>query len=159
MSIRSRLTELGIPCMEGQAALYYNIGTAAITLAVLALLGWLHVAFGRQFYISFSWILVVVMVVMYFLRKINILLGVATLVALALLTLIGALIGSPFSSIFGLIIFLILAIGGWYLQHQAYKMQQLEESTTQELLVLFVAPLGFTAYLLERLKFIDTNAE
>ncbi len=160
MSIRSRLKELGIPSLEGQACLYYQIGTAAITLAILALLSWLSVGFGQHFVFSFSWLLAIALVVLYICSRVNILLLIATAFVLAILTLVGLLIGSPFTSIFGLIIFLVLLIGGWYLQHHAIQMQHSdEEPFKQEYKALLFAPLSFTAFILIKLKFVNADED
>lgn len=158
MSIRSRLKELGIPSLDGQACLYYQIGTGAITLAILALLSWLSVGFGQHFVFSFSWLLAIALVILYFCNQINILLLIATAFVLAILTLVGLLIGSPFTSVFGLIAFLVLLIGGWFLQHHAIQMQQTdEEPFKEEYKALLFSPLSYTAFILSKLKFINID--
>jgi signal transduction histidine kinase len=159
MSIKSHLEKLGIPSLSGQPELFYQIGTAAITLAILALLGWFSVVLGRQFHFSFAWILDIILLVTYILRKTNILLLIATAFVLVILTLVGLLIGSPFSSIFGLIIFLILIIGGWFLQNNACSSEESKLSFEQTLKAIVFSPLSYTAYLLDRLKFIDTSKD
>lgn len=159
MSIKSHLKELGIPDLSGQPELFYHIGTAAITLAILALLGWFSVFFGGQFHFSFSWILDIILIVVYIFRKTNMLLLIATAFVLVILTLIALLIGSPFSSVFGLIIFLILIVGGWFLQHNACHKEQNKQSFDHELKTMIYTPLSYTAYILGKLKFVDINKE
>lgn len=159
MSIKSHLEKLGIPALYGQAELFYQAGTAAITLAILALLGWFTVVLGHTFHFSFSWIVDVILIVVYSLRKTNILLLVATAFTLVILTLIALLFGSPFSSIFGLIIFLILIIGGWFLQDRGLASLESKPLFNQSLKALIFAPLSYTAFLLNKLKFIDIHKE
>jgi hypothetical protein len=160
MSIKSSLRALGLPALDGQASLFYQIGAAAMTLAILCLLSWLSVTFGNQLKFSFSWILDAALIVLYVYHRTNILLLIATAFSLILLTLIGLLIGSPFTSIFGLIIFLVLLAGGWFLQdrgacHSAGNKQCINKA----LFSLLFSPLSYTAYLLEKLKFLDLDKE
>ena len=160
MSIKSSFRGLGLPTLDGQASLFYQIGTAAITLAILCLLSWLSVTFGNQFKFSFSWILDAALIVLYVCNRVNILLLAATAFSLIILTLIGLLIGSPFTSIFGLIIFLALLIGGWFLQHRGTcHSAQNKQCINKALHSLLFSPLSYTAYYLEKLKFLDLDKE
>jgi hypothetical protein len=157
MNIKLHFKELGLPTLEGRASLFYQIGTAAITLAVLCLLSWLSVAFGNQFKFSFSWILDAGLIVLYLCHRIHLLVLIASAFSLILLTLISLIIGSPFTSAFGFIVFVILLIGGFILQHHACQSAEHKKCLTQELYSMLFSPLSYTTYLLEKLKFLDPN--
>ena len=154
MSIRSSLEKAGLQPMQGQAQLFYSIGTAAMTLSALILLSWVSVTFGKAFHFSFAWIFTILMAVSYYFRF-NIKLTISTTVVMVVLTLVGLLFGYPSPSAFSLILFIVLLVGGWLLQAMACKKSASAGDTKSQMTQLYFAPLLYTYFILERLRLTE----
>lgn len=150
MSIQSRLNELGIPKMEGKAGFYHQIGTALITFALLGILGWVSLVFGKVFGLSFAWILSVVLLSVYFLNRVEMKLLVGTAVTLVALIIVSNIVDGIFTPMLGLFVFVISLVVGWLMQQQAYKMQNITSNTNQQMKAATYAPLALAAALMQR---------
>lgn len=147
MSTKDQLSKLGVPAFQGQNRLFFNVGTAAITLSILILLTWVSVAFGNSFHFSFAWILTIFLAISYFRQHVK--LSIATTVVLIVGTLVALLIGYPSPSAFSLIIFIVLLVAGWILQFFAFQRHSKGASINQQLLAIFYAPMSYTYFILE----------
>jgi hypothetical protein len=158
MTTTSRLRELGIPALEGQAALLYHIGTAAMTFAVLLLFVLPLVGFSQGIVFSFSWIVAAALLVIYACSRVNPIVLVATAVVLVVLTFIASFFTSPITSLFSLILFAVCLVGGWFLRAHAAKSDVSElPLNKKQLKTLLYAPLACGAFISGKLNLIKDS--
>ena len=110
----------------------HRIGLPAVLMALFILLNWVSISIGGALHITFSWLLIAGLLVIYY--PMNIKLGAAMTVLMGIMNLIALWIGYPRPSGLGFLIFLILlggGIAGMWFGHGYEKGQKISVNVRQ----------------------------
>lgn len=128
----------------------HYIGVPAIVFSILMLLNWISIDIATRWQISFSWLILVSVLVYYFL--LNIRLALVTTVVMIPLTWLAVYIARPYPTSFSGTFFLILFFGGWILQFVGHFFEQQKPAFLVSLSQLLIAPLFIIVEALRALK-------
>lgn len=129
--------------------LIHFISIPAILISLLILMSWVSIVIAGQWFISFAWIGVILVLIYYYFLDVK--LAVAMTVILLILTLICTWIAFPAPTKFSLILFLILLIGGGVLEFVGNSMGKTKPTLLTNVGQAVVAPLCLLAELITAL--------
>lgn len=129
----------------------HYIGIPAIVFSLLMLLNWISIDIAKVWVISFSWILLIAVLVYYFLLNIRI--ALLTAVIMTPITLFATWLASPTPHHpWQGILFLVLFIGGWALQFLGHYFEKKKPAFFDSFKQLLIGPLFILVELLKIMK-------
>lgn len=130
--------------------LTHYIGIPAIVFAILMLLNWISIHIAQKIQFSFSWILLISVLIYYFI--LNKRLSIAAVIVLIPFTWLATLIARPTPTPIQLMLFLILFFGGWAMQFLGHFFEKQKPAFLLSASQLLIGPLFVIIELLEVLK-------
>ena len=128
----------------------HYIGVPCIIIAIMMLFNWVSLDIASLWKISFTW-LVLLLVIIYYLI-LNIRLGLLAAATLILLTFLATLFSGPTPTKTTFTIFCILFAGGWVCQFIGHLFEKKQPAFFKSLSQLLIGPLFFLVALLRAFK-------
>ena len=120
--------------------LMHYIGVPATIFGLFIVLNWVNLDFGTVWKISFSWLLLALAAVYYFILG-QYKLATITTIVLVIILLIASWIAGPYPSGYGVVLFVIFFFGGLGVLFVGSGMEKTKEGMIRNLWQLMVAPL------------------
>lgn len=120
--------------------LMHYIGIPAIIFGIFIVLNWVNLDFGTMWKISFSWLILIVAVVYYFMLA-QYKIATITTIVLVIILLIASWVAGPYPTTHGVILFVIFFFGGWIFLFVGSGMEKTKAAVIKSLWQIMIAPL------------------
>ena len=120
--------------------LMHYIGIPAIIFGIFIVLNWVNLDFGTVWKISFSWLILILAAVYYFMLG-QYKIATITTIVLIILLLIASWAAGPYPTSFGIILFVIFFFGGWIFLFVGSGMEKTKAAVIKSLWQIMIAPL------------------